>query len=489
MSRLKDILEGVEVIRIEGSPDERIESIYSDSREITAGSLFVAVRGLSVDGHQFIEKTEEAGVTAVVCEKLPESLNAETTYVQVEDSGKALGQIASNFYGNPSEKLNLVGITGTNGKTTTVTLLYQLFLKKYGKSGLISTIANYINDEKIPTRYTTPDAIQINRLLKQMVDAGCNYAFMEVSSHALKQKRTSGLHFKGAVFTNITHEHLDYHKTFRDYIDSKKLLFDHYLSGDSFALYNADDRNGKIMMQNTPARVYSFALKTPADYKARVIEKHVEGTLINLNGQEVWTRFIGMFNASNLLGVFSTASLLGYDPEELLKDISELQPVDGRFESIPGDQDKTAIVDYAHSPDALENILVAIHELQRPGQNLITVIGAGGDRDKSKRPEMARIALKYSNKVVLTSDNPRTEDPENILRDMKTGVSEGDTLKVVQITDRKEGIRTACMLATQGDIILVAGKGHETYQEVNGIRHHFDDREILKEIFEQNKNS
>jgi UDP-N-acetylmuramoyl-L-alanyl-D-glutamate--2,6-diaminopimelate ligase len=486
MKNLKQILGAIKDYKHIGDTDRDIHSIHSDSREVKPNSLFVAVKGLTVDGHKFIKQAEDSGAVTIVCEHLPVEQSQSTTYIQVKDSTEALGVIAATFYDNPSERLNLIGITGTNGKTTSVTLLYQLFLKRYGKAGLISTIANYINDTKIPTRYTTPDAIRINELLKQMVDAGCEHAFMEVSSHALKQKRVSGIKFKGALFTNITHEHLDYHKTFRDYIDSKKLLFDHYLDKDSFAVINADDKNGKIMIQNTRANTYSFALKTSADYKGKILEKHVEGTLLNLNGNEIWTRFIGVFNAYNLLGVYAIANLSGYDKNELLKDISQLQPVDGRFETIFSDDKKTAIVDYAHSPDALENILKAINELQRPDQTLVTVIGAGGDRDKTKRPKMAEIAIMHSQKVVLTSDNPRTEDPEAILSDMKEGIPEEHKDKVLTITNRKEGIRTACMLANSGDIILVAGKGHETYQEVNGIRHHFDDREVIKSVFNQN---
>ena len=486
MRNLKDILKYISGYKTQGETDLNIEAIHSDSREVQANSLFIAVRGLTVDGHQFIKKAEEAGAMAIVCEQLPNEQSSQITYIQVIDSKEALGKLASGFYDNPSEKINLIGITGTNGKTTTATLLYQLFMKKYGKSGLISTIANYINDKKIPTRYTTPDAIKINELLQQMADAGCEYAFMEVSSHALKQKRIEGLQFRGAIFTNITHEHLDYHKTFRDYIDSKKMLFDNYLNDTSFALINADDRNGKIMAQNTKATTHTFALKTSADFKGKIIEKHVEGTLININGSELWTRFIGTFNTYNLLGVYAAAKLLGYEEQELLKDISQLHPVDGRFETIISEDKRTAIVDYAHSPDALENILIAINELQRSSQNLIAVIGAGGDRDTKKRPEMARIAVKYSQKVVLTSDNPRTEKPEAILTEMKKGVKKEDEGKVITITDRKEGIRTACMLAKSGDIILVAGKGHETYQEINGVRHHFDDREVIKNVFNQN---
>ena len=483
MKALEDIVKGIKIIERRGDPGKKIGSVCFDSREVKRDSLFVAVRGLNVDGHDYISGAEKQGATVVVCERLPEKPSEATTYLVVQDTAHTLGRIASNFYGNPSKKLKLVGITGTNGKTTSATLLYHLFLQRGIKTGLISTIANYVDRERLPTKYTTPDAIRINSLLKDMADRQCEYAFMEVSSHALKQGRISGLRFEGALFTNITHEHLDYHKTFDDYLHSKKMLFDSYLDRDSFALVNADDRNGRYMVQNTTASVYTFGLKTLADYKGKVLEKHIDGTLLNINGQDLWTRFVGEFNAYNLLGIYGMAQLLGYDEQQLLKDISLLQPVEGRFETLKSPDNKTAIVDYAHSPDALENVLSTIKGVQRKDQQLITVVGAGGDRDKAKRPQMARIALQYSAKVVLTSDNPRTEDPEKIIEDMWEGVEKQAKQRVLSITNRKEAIRAACMMADSGDIIFVAGKGHETYQEVNGIRYHFDDREVIKEIF------
>ncbi|MFP4620211.1 MAG: UDP-N-acetylmuramoyl-L-alanyl-D-glutamate--2,6-diaminopimelate ligase [Bacteroidales bacterium] len=484
---LEDILEDIEIVKSKGSLDKQVDDISFDSREVKPGSLFVAVRGLTVDGHDYIDHAVDKGASVVVCESLPAQLTEGISYVVVSDTAVALGRMASGFFGNPSDKLKLVGITGTNGKTTSATLLYHLFLQKGVKTGLISTIANYVDRERLPTKYTTPDALSINSLLKEMVDRECEYAFMEVSSHALKQKRISGLRFEGALFTNISHEHLDYHKTFSDYLHSKKMLFDDHLDRNSFALINADDRNGRYMVQNTIASVYTYGLKTFADFKGKVMEKHIDGTLLHINAHEIWTQFAGEFNASNLLGIYGAARLLGYDEALLLKNISKLQPVEGRFETFKSSNGKTAIVDYAHSPDALENVLATILGVQRKDQKLITVVGAGGDRDKAKRPQMAKIALQYSSKVVLTSDNPRTEVPENIIEDMREGIEKGDEQKVVSITDRKEAIKTACMMAGSGDIIFVAGKGHETYQEINGIRYHFDDREIIKEIFKNTK--
>ncbi len=486
MKKLNEIVKNVKTKKVIGEPDKPIGAVHFDSREVTKGSLFVAIKGLTVDGHKFIENAVKKGASAILCENIPENKQNEITYIQTQDTSEALGLAAAEFFDRPSEKLQLIGITGTNGKTTTATLLYQLLLGQGSKTGLISTIANYINDEKIATRFTTPDALTINRILKEMVDSGCEYVFMEVSSHALKQKRTCGLKFSGAVFTNITHEHLDYHKTFKDYIESKKLLFDHYLDDNAFALINKDDRNSGIMVQNTPATVHSFALKTAADYKGKILEKHVDGTLININGKEIWSRFIGQFNAYNLLAVYAVANLLGYDEDVLLRELSNLKPVDGRFETIRSGN-KTVVVDYAHSPDALENVLIAINDLKKEGQKIITLTGAGGDRDKTKRPEMAEIAVQYSDKVVLTSDNPRTEKPEDILADMQKGIPGNEENKVITIIDRKEGIKTACMLADDNDIILIAGKGHETYQEVNGIRHHFDDREVVRAILNKEK--
>ncbi len=485
MKQLQDILQGIDLKDHAGRLDRQVSSLHFDSRRVQPDSLFVAVRGLSVDGHDYIAQAVEKGADTIVCEHMPWQKDEAATYLVVENSAAALGLLASNFHGNPSQKLKLIGITGTNGKTTTATLLYHLFIERGIPTGLISTIANYIGQRHQPTRFTTPDAVQLNELLSNMVDEGCEYAFMEVSSHALKQMRTAGLRFHGALFTNITHEHLDYHKTFDDYIHSKKLLFDRHLDKHSFALVNADDRRSGIMVQNTTASVHTFALKTHADFKSRILEQHIDGTLFTIGRHEVWTPMVGRFNVYNLLGAYATARLLGYREEDLLKDISKLKPVEGRFETIRSSDSKTAVVDYAHSPDALENVLATIQGVQKSGQQLITVVGAGGDRDTAKRPQMASIALKYSNRVVLTSDNPRTEDPEAILEDMRRGVDKDQAHKVLSIPNRKEGIRTACMMAQNDDIILVAGKGHETYQEVDGVRHHFDDREVIREIFNQ----
>ncbi len=483
MKALSDILEGIQLLDHAGSLEGRAANIRFDSRAVGKGDVFVAVRGLQVDGHSYIQTAADQGATVVVCERMPQNQNQGVTYLQVEDTSKALGQMAANFYDHPSYRLKLIGITGTNGKTTTATLLHGLFLQHGIQAGLISTIANYVGRERLKTRFTTPDAVQINALLSNMVEQGCRYAFMEVSSHALKQNRTAGLNFHGGVFTNITHEHLDYHKTFDDYIHSKKKLFDHYIEPGGFALINADDRRGSIMVENCRASAYTFALKRHADFKARILEKHIDGTLLTIDHRELWTPLVGRFNAYNLLGVYATAKLLGYREEELLKDISKLMPVEGRFETFRSEGGKTAVVDYAHSPDALENVLSTVQEVQKKQQQLITVVGAGGDRDKSKRPRMTAIALKYSNRVVLTSDNPRSEDPQAILDDMRREVSPQQDQRIVSISDRREAIRSACMMAQSGDIIMVAGKGHETYQEIQGVRHHFDDREVIKEIF------
>jgi UDP-N-acetylmuramoyl-L-alanyl-D-glutamate--2,6-diaminopimelate ligase len=488
MKQLKDILRGIEVLDRAGSLDKDISGLHFDSRQVKKGFLFVAVKGLTVDGHHYIANAEKSGAEAVVCEKMPESRNNGTSYLVVANTSEALGRMASNFYDNPSSKLKLIGITGTNGKTTTATLLYHLFLYRGIQTGLISTIANCINQERLYTRFTTPDAVQINELLKNMVDHQCQYAFMEVSSHALKQMRVAGLKFQGALFTNITHEHLDYHGSFDDYIASKKMLFDHYLEEDAFALINADDRHARIMVQNSRAGVYTFALKTSADFKGKILEKHIDGTLFSIGHQEIWTPFVGQFNVYNLLGVYGAARLLGYRKTDLMKDISKLKPVEGRFETIRSPKYQTAVVDYAHTPDALENVLSTIQGVQKPNQRLITVVGAGGDRDTTKRPQMTNIALRYSDRVVLTSDNPRSEDPQSIINDMLSGITPEEEKKVVSITDRKEAIRAACMMAEKDDIILVAGKGHETYQEVNGTRHHFDDRQVIRELFNMQTN-
>jgi UDP-N-acetylmuramoyl-L-alanyl-D-glutamate--2,6-diaminopimelate ligase len=483
MKRLENILEDIALLDYKGRLDKPVQSVGFDSRTVDKQGVFVAINGLTVDGHEYIDQAIAKGATTVVCQKMPSILSETVTYLVVADSAQALGQMASNFYDNPSHKLKLIGITGTNGKTTSATLLYHLFLQKGFKTGLISTIANYINGQRLETKYTTPDAIQIQKLLGDMVNQHCEYAFMEVSSHALKQGRIYGLKYDGALFTNITHEHLDYHKTFDDYLYAKKLLFDHHLHHHSFALINGDDKNSRFMVQNTPASVYSFGLKSFADFKGKVLEKHIDGTLLHIDGRDVWTQFVGTFNAYNLLGVYATAKLAGYGDDNLLTNISKLQPVEGRFETIHSkDEKKTAIVDYAHSPDALENVLLTIQSVQRKDQKVITVVGAGGDRDKQKRPQMTQIALQYSHKVVLTSDNPRMEDPEQILVDMKQGLQKKQESKMISIANRKEAIRTAWLLADHGDILLVAGKGHETYQEIQGVRYHFDDREIIKEL-------
>lgn len=484
MKVLSDILTNIETIKIIGNTEMPVTSIIFDSRKVDLGCLFAAVKGTQIDGHQFINMAIEKGAKAILCEQLPASLVDEMVYIQVENSSKALGELASAFYDHPSSKLKLVGVTGTNGKTTTVTLLYNLIKKLGYSAGLLSTVRNYINDEIIEATHTTPDAVQMNKLMKQMVDAGCEFCFMEVSSHAIDQHRIAGLDFTGAVFTNITHDHLDYHKTFAEYIKAKKKFFDD-LKPESFALINTDDKNGMVMVQNTRAKYKNYAVRSAADFKAKIIESHFEGSMLSVDGMDVWTYFVGRFNAYNLLAVYATAQMLGFNKNEILTAVSELKPVEGRFETIRSHNGITAIVDYAHTPDALLNVLNAINQIRTDDQELITVVGAGGDRDKTKRPEMAKIATENSNKVILTSDNPRTEDPNQILEDMKKGVSPENKKKMLSIVDRKEGIRTACLLAQKGDIILVAGKGHETYQEINGVKHHFDDREIIEQNFNE----
>jgi len=481
---LSDILKTVETIEIIGNTEVPVTSIVFDSRKVDLGCIFVAVKGTQTDGHTFIPGAVEKGAKAIVCESLPNDLNNEIVYIKVANSSKAVGQMAAAFYNYPSQKLRLVGITGTNGKTTTATLLYHLVRKLGYKAGLLSTVRNYIDDKIIDATHTTPDAVQMNRLMKQMLDAGCDYCFMEVSSHAIDQQRIAGLSFEGALFTNITHDHLDYHKTFAEYIKAKKKFFDD-LHPESFALINTDDKNGRIMVQNTRARVKSYAVSSAADFKAKILESHFEGSLLEIDHTEIWTYFVGRFNAYNLLAVYSAASMLGFEKEQILQVISELKPVEGRFETIRSVNGITAIVDYAHTPDALLNVINSINQIRNDDQDLITVVGAGGDRDKTKRPEMAKIASENSNKTILTSDNPRSEDPNDILNDMKVGVDILNLKKVLSITDRKEAIRTACLLAKGGDIILIAGKGHETYQEIKGVKHHFDDREVINQIFNE----
>jgi len=484
MKIVSEIVSSVNVLKVIGNMEILITAIEFDSRKVSNNTLFVAVKGTLSDGHQYIDKAIQSGAIAIVCEVLPSEINNNVTYIIVENSAFALGQIASAFYNHPSSKLKLVGVTGTNGKTTTVTLLYNLVRLLGHKAGLLSTVRNYINETQIEATHTTPDAVQINKLMNQMVDAGCEYCFMEVSSHAIDQGRIEGLHFAGGLFTNITHDHLDYHKTFAEYIKAKKKFFDD-LSQDSFALINEDDKNGRIMVQNTKAKVKSFGVITSADFKARIIESHFEGSMLNIDNMDIWTYFVGKFNASNLLGVYATATMLGFDKKDILTALSELKPVEGRFETIRSNNGITAIIDYAHTPDAIQNVMNAINQIRTNKQQLITVVGAGGDRDKTKRPEMAGIAVDNCDVLILTSDNPRSEDPNAIIADMKAGIEADKNKKILVIVDRKEAIRTACLLAKIGDIILIAGKGHETYQEVKGVKHHFDDREITKQILDE----
>lgn len=481
---LTKILPKALVNEVVGNPDIEVEQLTFNSRVAGANSCFFAIRGTQADGHRFIPQAVENGASAIVCEAMPVSFAPNVTYVRVSDSSEALGLMASAFYGNPSSNLKLVGVTGTNGKTTTATLLYRIVGMLGFKAGLLSTVVNQVVDEQIPTTHTTPDPIELNRLLRRMVDAGCSYCFMEVSSHAVVQKRIAGLTFAGGIFTNITHDHLDYHKTFDEYIRAKKMFFDQ-LPSESFALVNADDRNGMVMVQNTKAKVSTYALHSIADFRCRVVESHFDGMLLNMDGLEVWTRLIGEFNAYNLLAIYASLLLLGFDKTDVLLHLSMVNSVSGRFEYVSSSGGITAVVDYAHTPDALVNVIETIKKIKSSGQRLITVVGAGGNRDKTKRPVMARVAVQNSDLVILTSDNPRFEEPEDIINDMKAGVDEEFTKKLVTIVDRHEAIRTACLLANKEDIILVAGKGHENYQEVKGVKHHFDDKEVLAEIFNE----
>ena len=481
MQTLKDILFGVSLQSITGNREEEVKGVAYDSRKVEPGFLFVAVKGLTVDGHDYIESTIDKGARVIVCEKAPKNLPKEITVVQTDNSAKALGIIASNFYGRPSENIKLVGITGTNGKTTCATLLFELFQNLGYSVGLLSTVENKINHKVLDTSFTTPDAVQLNQLLAEMVENGCTHAFMEVSSHALVQHRVSGIHFTGGVFTNITHDHLDYHKTFDEYIAAKKLLFDG-LSSESFALVNVDDKRGMVMLQNTKAEKNRLGIRSMADFKVRIIHNTLQGLELNFDGVDVWFKLIGEFNAYNLLTAYAVAILLDEEKEDVLSGLSTTTGASGRFEKVENTSNVMAIVDYAHTPDALENVLRTIDDLRTKNELLVTVVGCGGDRDKTKRPKMAGIAARFSDKIILTSDNPRTEDPQQILEDMKEGIPKSKERNVMIIADRKEAIRTACNLVSDQDIILVAGKGHETYQEVNGVRHHFDDREILKEL-------
>mgnify|MGYP000847683896 CR=1 FL=1 len=480
MKLLSDILYKVRLEEVIGSTHMAIASVSFDSRKVKKDSLFVATRGTSVDGHQYIDKAIAAGAVAIVCEDMPAEKQESVTYVKVTDSGYALGVMACNFYDNPSEKLKLIGVTGTNGKTTTVTLLFNLF-KSLGYSvGLLSTVQNKINNTVIPATHTTPDALALNELLHQMTEQNCEYAFMEVSSHAVVQNRIAGISFTGAVFTNITHDHLDYHKTFDEYIRAKKRFFD-FLPNTAFALVNKDDKNGMVMMQNTKAKKHTYALKTTADFKCRIVENHLNGLLLNLDNQEIWVKLIGTFNAYNVLAVYATGLLLKQDKTNVLTALSNLNSVEGRFQYVKSPNGVIGIVDYAHTPDALKNVLETIKDIRTGNEQVITLVGCGGDRDSAKRPVMAAIACEYSNKVILTSDNPRSEDPEEILNQMQKGIGPNDMKKTLRISDRREAIKTACTLSNKGDIILIAGKGHEKYQEIKGVRHDFDDMEILKE--------
>lgn len=480
--KLENILKVVNVLNLKGNADLEIEGIHMDSRMVKKGFMFVAVKGTQADGHNYISKAIENGATAVVCEQLPEKLDEHITYIQLHDTEEAVGKLATTFYGDPTSKLDLIGVTGTNGKTTIATLLYNMFRAFGYKVGLISTVCNYIDGEAIPTEHTTPDPITLNQLLGRMADEGCKYAFMEVSSHSVVQKRISGLTFAGGIFTNITRDHLDYHKTFENYLKAKKAFFDG-LPKQAFALTNADDKNGLVMTQNTKARVSTYSLHSLCDFKGKVLEDSFDGMLLDINNREVNVQFIGRFNASNLLAVYGAACLLGKKPEEVLLKLSMLRPVCGRFDAKRSPKGYTAIVDYAHTPDALVNVLETIHEVLRGRGHVITVVGAGGNRDKGKRPLMAQESVKRSDKVIITSDNPRFEEPQDIINDMLSGLSKEDMKKVISIVDRKEAIRTACMLAQPQDVILIAGKGHETYQDVKGVKSHFDDKEVLDEIF------
>lgn len=480
--RLENLLRDICKVTVIGDENKEITGVNIDSRQVQEGHLFIAVKGTQTDGHSYINKAIENGAIAVVCQTLPEERHDGVTYVQVEDSEQIVGLIATTFYGNPTSKLRLVGVTGTNGKTTIATLLYKMFRIFGYKCGLCSTVCNYINDEPLPTDHTTPDPITLNRLLGRMADEGCEYAFMEVSSHSVAQHRIGGLKFAGGIFTNLTRDHLDYHKTFENYRDAKKAFFE-ALPKDAFAVTNVDDKNGRVMTQNTKADIKTYSLRSAADFKAKVLEESFEGMCLDINGKEVSVSFIGRFNVSNLLAVYSAAIAMGRQPEEVLVAISMLRPVNGRFETIRSEEGVTAIVDYAHTPDALVNVLTTINEILKGRGEVITVCGAGGNRDKGKRPLMAQEAVKHSDRVIVTSDNPRFEEPQDIINDMLAGLDKTQMRKVVAVVDRKEAIRTACMMARPGDAVLVAGKGHEDYQDIKGVKHHFDDHEVIREIF------
>ena len=479
--KLNEVLKNIHPIKIVGDAEVEITGVNIDSRRIKAGHLFIAMKGTQVDGHQFIAKAIELGAKSILCEDLPESVTG-VTYVQVASTEDAAGKVATLFYGDPSRKLKLVGVTGTNGKTTIATLLYNMFRKFGYKVGLLSTVGNYVDDLPIPADHTTPDPIELNELLAKMVEAGCEYAFMECSSHAIHQKRIGGQKFAGGLFTNLTRDHLDYHKTFENYRNAKKAFFDG-LPKDAFAITNADDKNGMVMVQNTKATVKTYSTRTLADFRARILECHFEGMYLEIDGREVGVQFIGKFNVSNILAVYGAAVMLGKKPEDILLVLSTLHSVSGRLEPIRSPEGFTAIVDYAHTPDALANVLNAIHEVLDGKGHVITVCGAGGNRDKGKRPLMAQEAVRQSDRVIITSDNPRFEEPQAIINDMLAGLNDQQLRKVISIVDCKEAIRTACMMAKRGDVVLVAGKGHEDYQEIKGVKHHFDDKEVLRDIF------
>jgi len=480
--KLQELLKNIKPSVIEGNTDIEISGVNIDSRKIREGHLFVAMRGTQVDGHKFIDKALESGAKAVLCEEFPQDKKDGICYILVDSTEDAVGKVATLFYGDPSKHLKLVGVTGTNGKTTIATLLYNMFRKFGYKVGLLSTVCNYIDDRAVPADHTTPDPIELNELLSEMVKAGCEYAFMECSSHAIHQKRIGGLRFTGGIFTNLTRDHLDYHKTFENYRNAKKAFFDG-LPKTAFAITNADDRNGMVMVQNTKATIKTYSTCQMADFRARIIEMHFAGMYLDIDGHEVGVQFIGKFNVSNLLAVYAAARMLGKQPEEILVAMSTLHSVSGRLEPIQSPDGYTSIVDYAHTPDALENVLNAIHEVLNGKGKVITVCGAGGNRDKGKRPLMAQEAVRQSDRVIITSDNPRFEEPQDIINDMVAGLNKDEMKKVITITDRKEAIKTACMMAQKGDVILVAGKGHENYQEIKGVKHHFDDKEVLHEIF------
>ena len=482
MMNLREILKNVRPLAIVGNADTDIAGVKIDSRQVKPGYLFVAMKGTQVDGHQFIARAVELGASAILCEDMPETTADGVTYVQVESTEDAVGPVATLFHGDPTSHLKLVGVTGTNGKTTIATLLYNMFRQMGHKCGLLSTVCNYIDGEAVVATHTTPDAIELNELLERMVQAGCEYVFMECSSHAIAQKRIGGLKFAGGLFTNLTRDHLDYHKTVENYRDAKKMFFDQLPKG-AFAITNADDKNGLFMVQNTKAQVKTYSIRQMADFRARIIECHFEGMYLEIDGREVGVQFIGRFNVSNLLCVYGAAVMLGKQPEDILVTMSTLKSVNGRLDPIRSPEGFTAVVDYAHTPDALENVLKAIHEVLEGKGKVITVCGAGGNRDKGKRPLMAQEAVRQSDRVIITSDNPRFEEPQDIINDMLAGLDAKQMKKVISIVDRREAIRTACMMAERGDVILIAGKGHEDYQEIKGVKHHFDDHEVVRECF------